>query len=228
MTLIRLANDAARLALRAQAKRKEKVIKMAKPFQFLLLACGVIALLVVGGEIIYSIAATTHGSTPVRVVQVQAGPYPLKVSLYTYPAHASYALPFAIAPEQPASGTLTYDVSSVPDQSDVPATPVRASLSPDPNVHNGVQGDAEITVQGKWTLDIVVTGSAGQGEASVPITATAPPAIPSWLGWFIGFIPLYGLLVFLLVQWSRKAKKEETNSDGQVREPATVLKTKRP
>ena len=184
-------------------------MKMAKPLQFLLLIVGVILLLVVGGEIIYSIAATTHGNTPARVVQVQAGPYPLKVSLYTYPAHASYALPFAIAPLHAISGTLTYDVTSNPDPSDVPATPVRASLSPDPNVHNGVQGDAEITVQGLWYLAIVVTGSAGQGEAVVPITATAPPAIPSWLGWTIGFIPLYGLLVFLLMQRGRKAKKRE-------------------
>ncbi len=184
-------------------------MKMAKPFQFLLLACGVIALFAVVGEIMYSIAATTHGSTPARVVQVQAGPYPLTVSLYTYPAHASYALPFAVAPQRSLSGTLTYDVSSVPDPSDVPATPVRASLSPDPNAHNGVQGDAEITVQGKWALDIVVTGSAGRGEASVPITATAPPAIPTWLGWVIGFIPLYGLFVFLLSQQGRKARREQ-------------------
>ena len=158
----------------------------------------------------YSIVATTHGSTPARVVQVEAGPYPLTVSLYTYPAHASYALPFAIAPQQSLSGPLTYDVSSIPDPSDVPATPVRASLSPDANVRNGVQGDAEITVQGKWTLDIVVTGSAGQAEAFVPVTATAPPAIPTWLGWVIGCIPLYGLLVFLLLQRGRKARQEQT------------------
>jgi len=167
-------------------------------------------LLAVGGEIIYSIAATTHGSTPARVVQVQAGPYPLTGSLYTYPAHASYALPFAIAPQRSIPGTLTYDVSSIPDPSDVPATPVRASLSPDSNVHNGVQGNAEITVQGNWALDIIVTGSAGQGEASVPIIATAPPAIPTWLGWVIGFIPLYGLFVFLLIQRGRKARQEQT------------------
>ena len=181
---------------------------MAKPFQFLLLAVGVIALLVVIGEATHSIAATTHGSAPVRVVQVHAGPYPLTVSLYTYPAHASYALPFAIAPQQSISGTLTYDVSSIPDPSDVPATPVRATLSPDANVPGGVQGDAEITVQGKWALDIVVTGSAGRGEAFVPITATAPPALPTWLGWVIGFIPLYGLFVFLLSQRGRKARQE--------------------
>ena len=185
-------------------------MKMAKPFQFLLLAFGVVALLAVGGEIIYSIVATTHGSTPARVLRVQAGPYPLMVSLYTYPAHASYALPFAIAPQQPLPGILTYGVTSIPDPSDMPATPVRASLSPDPNVHNGIQGDAEITVQGTWELDIVVTGSAGQGEALVPITATAPPAIPTWLGWAIGFIPLYGLLVFLLLQRGRKARPEQT------------------
>src|SRR5215469_17414766 len=182
---------------------------MAKLFQFLLLAVGVLALLAVGGEIIYSIAATTHGSTPARVVHVQAGPYALTVNLYTYPAHASYALPFAIAPRQSIRGALTYEVSSIPDPSDVPATPVRASLSADPNVPGGVQGDAEITVQGLWTLDIIVTGSAGQGEASLPITATAPPAIPTWLGWAIGGMPLYGLFAFLLTQRGRKARPEQ-------------------
>ena len=166
-------------------------------------------LVAVGGEIIYSIAATTHGSTPARVVQVQAGPYPLTVSLYTYPAHASYALPFAIAPQQSPHGNLTYEVSSIPDTSDVPATPVRASLSPDSHVPGGVQGDAEITVQGKWFLDIVVIGSAGRGETFVPIIATAPPAIPTWLGWTIGYIPLYALLVFLLLQRGRKTRQEQ-------------------
>lgn len=189
-------------------------MKMAKPLQFLLLALGVIALLAVGGEITYSIAATTHGSTPARVVRVQAGPYPLTVSLYTYPAHASYALPFAIAPQHSISGALSYDVSSVPDPSDVPATPVRASLSPDQNVQNGIQGDAEITVQGMWTLDIIVTGSAGQGEASVPVVATAPPAIPLWAGWVIGSIPLLGLLVFLLVQSTRRVGREQSAAGG--------------
>lgn len=183
---------------------------MAKPFQLLLLAVGVIALLAVAGEILSSIAATTHGSTPVRVVRVQAGPYPLTVSLYTYPAHASYALPFAIAPRGAIHGALTYDVTSIPDPSDAPATPVRASLSPDAKVPGGVQGNAEITVQGLWALDIVVTGSAGRGEASVPITATAPPALPAWLGWVIGFIPLYGLFVFLLSQRGRRARQEQT------------------
>lgn len=172
---------------------------MPRAFQMLLLAFGVLAFLFVGGEIIYSILATTHGSTPARVVQVLAGPYALKVSLYTYPAHASYALPFAVAPARAVEGALTYQILSDPEPSGVPATPVRATFSPDPAVRNGVQGDAEIPVQGIWLLQITVSGPIGVFHAAVPILATAPAAIPLWLGWLIGGIPFYGLLAFLLI-----------------------------
>src|SRR5258708_24339328 len=102
---------------------------MAMPFQFLLLIFGVIALVAVGGELAYSIIATTHGSTPARVVKVQAGPYPLIVSLYTYPPHSSYALPFALAPQGAIPRPLTSSVTSPPAPPDVPPTPVHASLS---------------------------------------------------------------------------------------------------
>ncbi|GLV60790.1 hypothetical protein KDH_76090 [Dictyobacter sp. S3.2.2.5] len=182
---------------------------MPKPLQFVLLGVGVLALLAVLGELAYSIIATTHGSTPVKVVKVNAGPYPLTVNLYTYPAHASYALPFSIEPQRPIGGTLTYDVSSVPDPGDVPATPVRAGLSPDAQVRNGIQGTAEITVQGLWNLDIIVNGPQGQGEVSVPIEATAPPALPTWVGWLIGLLPLCGLTIFLLMQRGRRNKPEQ-------------------
>jgi hypothetical protein len=181
---------------------------MYKMLQRILLVVGVIALLAVLGEIAFSIAATMHGNTPARVIHVNAGPYPLAMSLYKDPANAGYALPFAIAPQQPVSGVLTYDVSSLPHTT-VPATPVRASLSPDPNVPNGVQGTAEITVQGTWVLHIVVNGLAGPGEVEVPIVAVAPPAIPDWTGWLIGLIPLYGVLAFLLTQRGRKEQSEQ-------------------
>ena len=181
---------------------------MYKLLQRILFVVGVIALLAVLGEIAFSIAATMHGNTPARVIHVNAGPYPLTMSLYKDPANAGYALPFAIAPQQPVSGVLTYDVSSLPHTT-VPATPVRASLSPDPNVPNGVQGTAEITVQGPWVLHIVVNGSAGPGEVEVPIVAVAPPAIPDWTGWLIGLIPLYGVLAFLLTQRGRKGQSEQ-------------------
>jgi hypothetical protein len=175
--------------------------------QKVLLGVGILALIALVIEISLSVAATMHGNTPKKVVHVTAGPYPLTVSLYDDPANAGFALPFAVAPGQPVRGSLTFNISSIPGEG-VHATPVRASISPDPKITNGIQGAAEITVQGPWSLHIAVDGSAGHGEVNVPITAAAPPAIPGWLGWTIGFIPFLGLFAFLLMQRNRKGKQE--------------------
>jgi len=174
-------------------------------FQRLLLAFGVLVLIALLIEIGLSVAATTHGNQPARIVHVTAGPYPLTVSLYKDPANAGFALPFAIASDASQHGALSYDVYSLPGTG-VSATPVHASLSPDPDIHGGIQGNAEITVQGPWTLQITVHGRAGSAVVAVPITATAPPAIPDWLGWLIGLLPFYGLLIFLVTQHGKQNK----------------------
>ncbi len=173
---------------------------MNKILQYLLLAIGIIAVLVLVVEIGLSILATQPGSTPARVVHVNAGPYPLTVNLYKDPANAGFALPFSITIQQVKASALSFSVSSIPYHG-VDATPIRASLT---SIASGVQGAAEISVRGSWYLSITVHGPAGQGSATVPIVATAPPAIPQWLGWLVGFIPLYGLLLFLLMQRGRK------------------------
>jgi hypothetical protein len=191
---------------------------MRQLLQKVLLVAGVLALVVLLLEIVLSVQATVPGSTPVRVVHVNAGPYPLTVSLYRDPANAGFALPFAIAPTQAVHGTLTFDVSSIPAQG-VSATPVHASLGPDASNANAVRGDAEITVRGQWYLGIHVSGPQGEATVRVPITATAPPALPLWIGWLIGFIPLYGLLAFLLLQPGRKERQDQTTP---VQQPVTV------
>ncbi len=182
---------------------------MQKVFQPILIAIGVLAFIALIVEIALSVGATMHSNTPAKVVHVNAGPYPLTVSLYKNPANAGFALPFAIAPQQPTHGKLTFDVSSVPIGT-IPATEVHSSFSQDANT-GGILGDAEITVQGPWLLRITVDGSAGEGIVNVPIAATAPPAIPDWLGWLIGLIPLYGLLVFLVMLRGKKKAKEPLN-----------------
>jgi len=179
---------------------------MNKVFQMLFLALGAVSMIFLAGAIVLSALATTHGSTPARIDNVTAGPYRLKVSLYDYPANAGFALPFAIAPQPPVHGPLTFSVSSIPGQG-VDATPVRASFNPDPHMPGGVQGNAEITVQGQWKLHITVAGPAGQGVVDVSVVATALPAIPSWLGWFLGLIPVYGICGFLLVQREWKGRQ---------------------
>ena len=182
-----------------------------------LLLAGVIALVIVLIDGTYSIAATIPGKTPVHVDHVTAGPYHLVVSMYTYPANAGFALPFTVAPEQAVNGSLTFHIDSLPGQS-VDANPVRATFSADPKVHNSIRGAAEITVQGPWTLHIQVDGPAGQGVANVPVTATALPPIPTWLGWFLGFIPFYVLIPFFLVQYFLKQKRTPQEASFQMDE----------
>jgi hypothetical protein len=41
------------------------------------------------------------------------------------------------------------------------------------------------------------------------MVATALPAIPSWFGWFLGLIPVYGICGFLLVQREWKGRQEK-------------------
>ncbi len=189
---------------------------MRKPLQYILLVVGLLALIGVLVDLGVSIAATQHSSTPVRVVRVNAGPYPLTLNLYKYPADAGYALPFSITPQ--TQDKLTYNVNSVPEEG-IHATPVRAGLTPDGR--NGVNGAAEIPVMGNWTLHITVTGLAGTGEVDVPILATAPPAIPLWLGWLVGLIPIYALFAFLLLQRGRKQQIVKTDEDAVVPEKVT-------
>ncbi|HEY0754299.1 MAG TPA: hypothetical protein VGD98_10080 [Ktedonobacteraceae bacterium] len=173
-----------------------------KLLQRVLLVAGVIALLVVLVDLVILLAATIPAGTPARVSRVTAGPYQLTVSMYTYPANAGYAFPFAVAPAQAINGSLTMQVFSIPGQG-VDATPIRAEVNSDPHVHNSIQGAAEITVKGPWTLQIRVNGPAGAGVANVPIIANALPAVPAWFGWLIGFIPFYVLAMFFLLQTTR-------------------------
>ena len=190
--------------------------------QRILLAMGVIALLVVLYDGAYSIAATIPGSTPARVDHVTAGPYHLTVNMYTYPANAGFALPFAVAPEQAVNGPLTFRVESQPGAG-LDANPVRATFNADPKVSNGIQGAAEITVKGPWTLQITVDGPAGKGVATVPVTAAALPPLPVWLGWLIGFLPFYILSIFFLMQYSAKRPSQEDALPEKAPEVGSVV-----
>jgi hypothetical protein len=186
----------------APAGQRVSVLSMLRWAQRALAAAAVLTLLGLLVAIGLQIAATQPGTTPAKVVDVQAGPYPLRVSLYKDPADAGYPLPVAISPAQPAQGPLTYTVLSVPG-SGVDATAVNASLGADPRTPNGVVGAVEITVQGPWVLRIMVDGPSGSGSASVPITAKPAVVIPPWIAWPIGLIPALGLTLFVLAQRTR-------------------------
>jgi hypothetical protein len=168
--------------------------KMNDTVQKFLLALGILALLFLLVEIGASLAATQHGSTPARVDHVTAGPYRFTVSLYDDPDRAGFALPFAIAPQGAASGSWAYQVTSVPKGTLLPngriliygqytANPIKDSVSPDPQVPGGVQGAAEISVQGPWICTwwsmVLTAGRRSMWRSRQPLY---PRSRPGWAG----------------------------------------------
>lgn len=142
-----------------------------------------------------------HGA-PVRVVDAKAGPYPVRLALYQDPVTAGADVPFAIAVAPGTRGPLTYQVTARPGPG-VPGFPYSVAQG-DVDAHartpDGVPGSITLVTAGTWTLHIVIDGPAGRGEATVPLTAVTFPAMPAWLAWNLGLLPLYGLVAFWAVQ----------------------------
>lgn len=180
---------------------------MRKTLQLFLLVCAIGVLLITAVAYYQIVLASSIHGTPVRFINTTAGPYQLRLALYNDPLPAGDALPFNIA----AIGTqepLTYTVTATPNAG-VAGSVAQGDVNMQQNTPYGVPGSISLVTRGDWTLHIVVNGPAGQGEATVPVTAVAPPAIPVWLAWIIGLLPLAGLVILWSMQWRQKQKSSQ-------------------
>jgi hypothetical protein len=181
---------------------------MRKAIQFVLCLFAVSALVVTAVAFYQIVLASTIHGAPVRFITAQAGPYPFKLALYNDPINAGDAIPFAIAVSPGTQGPLTYQVTASPGPG-VSGSLAQGDVNAQQSTPYGVPGSITLVTRGPWTLHIAIDGPAGKGEAAIPLTATAPPAIPMWLAWNIGLLPVYGLLLFWLVQTRRTAKQPD-------------------
>jgi len=141
-----------------------------------------------------------HTAIPAKIVDAQAGPYAFEVYLFADIAHAGQAYDLMVLPKTPGF-RLTAQLLPAPGLS---ATPLRGQVAPDPDVPGAFDVHfIDVTTGGDWTLLLGADGPAGSGEARVPLKAVPPPAIPIWLGWLVGLIPVYGLLWFAYREWRR-------------------------
>lgn len=187
----------------------------------LMLGLLAIVALVVTGIAFYQIvlASTIHGA-PVRFIGTQAGPYSFKLALYSDPINASEVVPFNIAVAPGTQGPLTYQVTASPGPG-VPGSLAQGDVNAQQSTPYGVPGSITLVTRGMWTLHVVISGPAGQGVAAIPLTAVAPQPIPAWLAWNIGLLPLYGLLLFWMVQSRHMAKqrlRDKQTSDMEMAE----------
>jgi hypothetical protein len=189
-----------------------------RSWQLALVIGAIVSLLIVIVVLLQVVLSPYVHGGPAKVVTVNAGPYPLRVTLYNDPANAGYALPFAIQAPATTQGKVTYDVSAIP-AAGTGGSVVHGDMSANTTTADGTPGNVNVTVRGNWTLHILVNGPQGQGEANVAFAASAPPAIPVWFAWLIGFVPLYGILLFLFAQWRHNRQAHPTATPATLSEP---------
>lgn len=157
-------------------------------------------------------AATAHSGNPLRTVSIQAGRYPMQIRYYTEP-RAGHILEFTIVPQLPITTPMHYKVSAVPGTF-VDAVPVKAALEPDLDNPTGIAGRVNLPVQGQWLLSIEVEGPLGPAWGDAPILAQAPPAIPEWVGWLIGLLPVWAMLFFIGARLREAATPKSPTASG--------------
>jgi hypothetical protein len=134
-----------------------------------------------------------YSSTPARI-----GPYVLEVRYYSEPV-GSRELPFEIVPIGGAPTPNVYAVLAVPGPS-TNAVPVQARMQRATG-HAGASGLVNLPVSGTWLLNIEVDGPLGPAGGDAPIVAALPAAaMPEWLAWLIGTVPVSATLSFVLVR----------------------------
>jgi hypothetical protein len=147
-------------------------------------------------------AAHAHGEAAVRTVPIRTGAYRLVVSFYDDPPRVGRALAFSIDPAPGMSlptGRLVVLASAVPGPG-VNASPIRVPVAPHEDQPRGVAGTIHFPAPGPWTLRLEMLGPMGVARADVPLRVERAAAIPEWLGWAIGLVPVAALLGFIGVQ----------------------------
>ena len=140
-------------------------------------------------------------SLPAATVALDAGPYSLVVAFYADPPRAGQQLPLLVTPASGRPAPERVRMVARPGLG-TDAMPTRAQLAPGPGEPGSFAGSIRLPVTGAWLLDIIADGPAGEGQATVPVLAAAPGALPAWVGWALGLAPLLGVL--WLIWWQHR------------------------
>ena len=135
---------------------------------------------------------------PARSETLTAGPYTIVVALSNDPpiVDQDFTLTISSHEAEPLTGTLTAQPGPGTD-----AIPAHATLNPDSGNSHVLTGTLHLVVRGGWHIFVNVNGPRGRGSASLDVTVTAPNAMPPWVGWIIGLLPLIGCVWLIWQQW---------------------------
>ncbi|GAC1388567.1 MAG: hypothetical protein NVS4B12_02880 [Ktedonobacteraceae bacterium] len=157
-----------------------------------------------------SMPATALASgKPVHSETLMAGPYSIVVGLSADPpiVDQNFTLTVSSHEATPLSGMLIAQPGPGTD-----AIPAHTALTANIGNAHVLTGTLHLIVRGVWKLVLELNGLRGRGVASLDVTVTAPNAIPVWLGWLIGLLPLVGCIWLIWQQWHYRdtlLKKEQ-------------------
>lgn len=136
------------------------------------------------------IALASNGPAFTRTLAT--GSYIVQVNLFQYPPVTDQAVQVTVVPQE-SMLQLSGHITMLPGLG-TDAVPLHASLSQLNPTSSILTGNIRMPVRGAWLIDVQLNGPRGSGEASFPIVVSAPGAIPVWLGWLIGTIPIFCLV----------------------------------
>lgn len=147
------------------------------------------------------VAQANDGPALTRTLAV--GSYIVQVNLYQYPPITDQAVQVTVVPQE-STLRLSGRITMIPGLG-TDAIPLHAQLSP-LNATSSLTGNIRMPVRGAWQIAVQLDGPRGSGEASFPIVVSAPGAMPIWLGWLIGSLPLFCLawIIWHQLRYRRK------------------------
>ena len=136
-----------------------------------------------------------------------AGPYTIDVTLSQDPPFTDQPFEITVVPHGSA---LRGEVVAEPGLG-TDATNLQTNLTPSTKTHGAISGWLHIPVRGAWQLVFHLDGSHGRGDATLPVTVGAPGAMPVWLAWCIGALPLLfiGWWVYQQRRYRRRLLREK-------------------
>jgi hypothetical protein len=161
------------------------------------------------------VALSAAGISPLATQSAQVGPYQLILSFYSLP-RVGQQLNMTIEPKN-AGIHLQFSGAVLNPASSTDAIPAKVSLGPEGDTPGVYDVSVTPSVRGLWLLHLTVSGPHGSFVGNIPINVLGPPAMPLWLGWLIGLLPLPVIFIFVWSQIRWRALK------GQARDPSRSL-----
>jgi len=151
------------------------------------------------------VALTAAGISPLETQTAQIGPYRLLLSFYSLP-RVGQQLNMTIEPRT-HDVRLQFSQAVLNPAAGTDAIPARVALAAESDTPGVYDINVTPSVRGLWLLHVTVSGPSGSVVGDIPINVLGPPAMPLWLGWLIGLLPLPVLITFIWSQVRWRARR---------------------